>query len=501
MNRLRLNDFTGGLNTKSPPSVIKQNQALYLSNLNIFSYGGFEKRYGNSEFNSSAMNSGANVQGLGYFRTALGTDYLMVICGAKIFKSDNLDGTMDDITGAVTITAGQNNLWTHTQMNNLSIFVGGSYSAPDAPIKYNGAGNAAALGGTPPSGLFCFSANNRAFIGSTAANRSRLYWSIVGNPEDWSGTGSGNQDIHKDDGDDLIGGVPIGLDTVLLFKQNSIYAMSIQASPFPVFPLFFKEGAVSRHGIVSVGDLTYFITPEPRMKATNGSQIFDFPSDIDDIWDGLEKDRLQYIQGIYYKRLNQILWMCSSDGATTNDICIIWDVARKCWLYHPTGFGMNAAVVASDRKLYTGGYNGKIYLQDDSSTYDDASESATPVSAEWRSGWMDISDFTSRKIPLYVEVNARTQESGTFEFSYGFDFSEDIRTEIISQTEQSGAVFGSAVYGVFRFGGVTDFTKMVLLKGSGKFIQFYIKNNNAGEALAINGISVSLVVAEDLALK
>ncbi len=104
---VRLYDFTGGLNTKSPPTTLKFNEASDLQNINILPTGGFEQRNGNSTFNSSAMDSASAVHGLGYYRTSLSTDYMMAVAGTKIFKADNLDGTMDDITGAVTITAGQ----------------------------------------------------------------------------------------------------------------------------------------------------------------------------------------------------------------------------------------------------------------------------------------------------------------------------------------------------------------------------------------------------------
>ena len=139
----KLFDFTGGLNTQSPAMVLNNNEASDLQNINLLPTGGFQKRYGNSTFNATAMDTGAAVQGLGYFRPSISTDYLMAIAGTKVFKSDNFDGTMDDITGSVSVTLGKNNVWTHAQMNNLSIFVGGY---PDAPIKWSGTGNAAVLG-------------------------------------------------------------------------------------------------------------------------------------------------------------------------------------------------------------------------------------------------------------------------------------------------------------------------------------------------------------------
>lgn len=127
--------FGGGLHTNAPITEIAENEASDLSNIVLSHNGkGFRTRYCNTAFNSSAMNSGANVQGLGYFKPSSGNDHLVAICGAKAFESTSLDGTMNDITGAVSISAGQNNIWTQVVFNDKSIWFGGPSTSPDAPI-------------------------------------------------------------------------------------------------------------------------------------------------------------------------------------------------------------------------------------------------------------------------------------------------------------------------------------------------------------------------------
>ena len=488
-------DFSGGLNTASPVTTLSLNEALDLQNLNLLPTGGFEKRRGNTAFNSSAMESGAAVHGLGYYRQADADEWVVTICGTKIFKSE-FDGTMDDISAALTISTGANNIWTYAQMNDLAIFVGGA-RATDVPIKWNGAGNAAVLAGTPPVGAFCIQANNRLFIGNTVANPSRINWSILGNPEDWTGAGSGSNDISTNDGDTLVGAALLGVDHLLLFKQNSIHELVVRTSPFPQFPLFRNVGAVSPRAIVTVGDTVYFLTPEPRMKATNGTQIFDASTPgetgindkIDDVWDGLSKSRLQYAQGIYYPKFHQIMWFVSSASATTHDTCIIWDLERKAWLRHTTGYKMNVAAILQDRLLYCGAYDGKLYKQDVAATYTDASESGAAINAFWRSGWMDAGAMINTKTVPYVDLNFQTQSSGAFTYAYGFDFSSDRKSGSISMVGNSD-VYGTGVYGVAVFGGQSDKARLVHMKGSGKFFQWLLKNANSGEALGFNRMEI-----------
>lgn len=495
---IRFFDFTGGLNTKSPVTHLRVNESLDLSNINILPTGGFEKRNGNTVFNGTAMASGAAVHGIGYFKTSAAAENLMAIAGTKIFKSDSLDGTMDDITGAVSITTGADKIWTYFTMNDLAIFVGG---APDAPIKWSGTGNAAALGGTPPSGNFGFHANRRAFIGNTAANPSRIAWSILGNPEDWSGAGSGTQDVQTNDGDTLVGCELIGTDHLILFKQNSIHELIIKTAPFPLFPLFRNVGAISKNGIVAVDGEIYFITPEPRMKSTNGEEIKSYPDTIDNYWDSLSKTRLQYIHGLYYPRLRQIWWFCSTGSSSTHDIALIWDLNRKCWLRHLTGYKMNVSCLAQSRVAYCGAYDGKIYKQDVASTYTDASETSPgAINAYWRTGWMDFGKTIHGKSLTYADLNFVTQSTGSFQFAYGFDFNQDRKSETVLMTS-GGAAYGTATYGTSTFGGKQDKSKMIFTKGNGKFVQFLLKNNNASEGLGFNGFEALVNVNGPQALR
>lgn len=492
---IRFFDFTGGLNTKSPPMVLKSTEASDLQNINLLPTGGIQKRNGNSVFNSTAMDSGNAIHGIGYYRTSPSSDYLMSIAGTKIYKSDNLDGTMDDITGAVSITTGKDNIWTYAQMNNLAIFVGGG---PDAPIKWNGTGNAAVLGGTPPNGAFCIAANNRLFIGNTSSNPSRMYWCTLGNPEDWSGSGSGSQDVRLNDGDDLVGASVVGLDTMLLFKQSSIHMLNIRSAPFPLYQLFFDVGAVSKRGIVSVDGVVYFITPEPRMKATDGTNVISFPSSIDDVWDSLNKNRLKYIHGIYNRRLRQIMWFVSSNSATTHDLCLIWDLDHKCWLKHTSGHAMNVSSLTADRTIYAGGYDGKIYKLDDATSYNDASESNPIIDAYWRSGWLDFNSSLESKTLQYIDLSFSGGGDVNFSFSYGFDFTEDRNTHNINFSY--GDLWDVGLWDFMTWGGNANSSRMIHPSGSGKFIQYLIKHRVSNQRFVFNTVEMGVSQNEVRAL-
>lgn len=501
---IRFNDFSGGLVTNRPVTELELNEFSDLDNVVVFPKGrGFRSRYGDTEFNSSAMNSGANVQGLGYYKQADQDEWLLAVAGAKVYKSDSLDGTMDEITGALTVTAGQNNIWTFVTFNDVVMGFGGPPTAPDAPFSWGGSSDAAALAGSPPSAYGAFQANNRVFAFRTATDRSRIYWSILGNQADWTGTGSGNADVWEADNDQLTAAAVLNTNTVLLFKENSVHQMqigSLVGGAFPIFPLFQGTGCAGKHAVVVNDGLVYFITPQGKMKITDGGRIIDeqdFPrlSDIDDLWSECNTSRFQYVQGIYREGVDyaHIIWLVSyGSEQTTNNRAFIWDVLNKCWLQNTTGFDANVMAKTQAGVLYAGHYNGKIYKKDSSiTTYTDASESSAVVDAYITSGWIHNERFETIKQPRKLNISFVTAADGDIRISYGFDFAGFLQNPTIDQARPGSGVWGTMLWGSGLWGQVDFGMKPVRIVGRGNFFQYKIRSPQESYPLKINGFTLS----------
>lgn len=486
-----LGDISGGLASAKQACNRAINELAEANNIVINPGGiGFHNRLGNTTFNASAMSSGAAVTGLGYFSPSSGSTWLMAVAGSTIFKSDDLDGTMDSIIGSLTVSSGQNNWWDILTFNDLAIGVGG---APDAPWKYSGTGNAALLGGSPPSGRFGVVHNNRVFIGSTSADPSRIYWSILDNPEDWTGDGSGSADFSKDDGDVLVGAVPLGLNQLLCFKRNSVHVLTGRTSPFPNFRLFDGVGAVGRRAIVVADGLCYFITPRRQMLITDGAKLItatDLPqlSNVDDKFATWNAARLPYITGtrLTGADFDWIVWSASDVSATTNDTSIIWDLRHKCWLEATTGFEANSFAttstsISAPNVTYMGGYDGKIYKLNVAATYSDASNSSTNVSWELRTDWLTKDSLQSIAHPKRTNIAYKSvAQSGNATFSYGFDFNEDERTQAFS-LQARGALWDQALWDQGEFASVTIQIKPIFTLGRGNVFQWALSGSAAQE--------------------
>lgn len=484
-----INDFSGGLHSSAAITELDYSEAYDLSNLVIGPNGDYiRSKNGNSTFNASAMNSSANVQSLSYYKLIAGTEFLVSICGNKIYSSTSLDGTMNDITGAVTITGGQNNIWTFLTFNNVHIGFGGISTSPDAPIQYTGTGNAAALSGTPPSAYGCVQANNRVFAFRTAASPSIVQWCILGNPQDWTGTGSGSQTISTSDNDSVTALAVMDNSTILIFKQKTIHKMMVNtlvSGAFPVFPLFKNVGCAGKHALVVADGLCYFLTPEGDMKITDGDKILtdvELPKldYVSNLWSAMNSSRYEYVQGrrVTAQDYDHILWlMTSTAGGTTHDVALRWDIKNRCWLRDLTGYKANVITTTSAGSIYTGNYSGLIFKQDVTTVTTEASEGSLNLDSYWTSGWQKFGSFDVFKSIVDFYISYVTQSFGSILLSWGYDFSSFARTEIISQIS-SGGIYDQSLYDVDLYGGQTDKISKTIPYGNGRVFQYRIRNTD-----------------------
>lgn len=254
-----------------------------------------------------------------------------------------------------------------------------------------------ALGGSPPTdGVDIEVFRERLWI----ASRSTLYYSAIGNPEDWTTpgeNGAGSFKVAQDDGDRIMR--IVAFNTVLLiFKQRSVYALTgSKPSNFIVRRVVGTVGTVAadsvqraeafvlflaRDGVYAFGDGVF------AMMSKNISRTI--VSDIDYV--------NQYVSsGIW---ANRYFLNAGNPGAVRTTYVL--DYVNGVW-YTYSNFPYGSAVVrSSDGALYLGsGTVGKVYKYGGVS-YDETTSS--PVSASfrtkefWASGW----HHPKRRIVAYV---------------------------------------------------------------------------------------------------
>lgn len=437
------NNFSGGYCGNLPITNLQPHQASSLDNIVIKPGGtGFRSRLGNSTYVSTTFNSGANVQGIGYLLTSGQTAYVGAVVGDKFYRvSDNTD-----YTGSLTITAGADNQWDLFSFNDKLVGFGGSPTSPDAPFEWSGTANATALTGTPPSAYGGFSANNRVFAFRTSANPSTIYWSILGNENDWTGAGSGSATVGSlSDSQRVTAAIVLSTNYVIIFKETSCYQMVISSAPFPIYSLFDSSGCPGKGAAIAIDGTAYWINQYGRMASTDGENYKEYPPNADDLWNSVQTSRYPYIKGFRQKGADYdwLVWLVSTTGST-NNVAIVWDLINKCWLQHTTGYKFNVQANDNSRVNYLGGYNGKIYVLDQSGVYADASESSPgTITSYWRSGW--INPQVNNEIVQVKKAIATyaTKASGSITMNYGFDFNLDSSSCTFSQTATGTELYTS----------------------------------------------------------
>lgn len=464
------------------------------------------KRQGSAAINSSAISGTPAVHGLADWQTDAGQRSLVVTAGTKIFKANDLGSTLTDITGAVTITSGQNNQSTFASLNNLLVRCGGA--TPDAPIKWSGAGNAAALGGTPPSGNICRTANNFMFISGIAATPSRVYWSNAIDPETWSASDYVN--VRGSDGDRVTALIDRDAN-LLIFKRRSIHILwtsTITVSgSVTLGPLVQIPNAMGCVGPLAIDKLPdgriVYMGSDGHVYMFDGAQFDDISnpplprSNIQPTLDALPAGRLPYAVVRCYPTRNQV-WISVTTTGTTNNEVIVYDYALNCWLSPFTSIAANVMCSVIDTRttpshpsvMVTGNYGGLVYEQDTGTT--NAEDTNGTIDA-YGTISVQIGDDSTDFVPRSVVVPLESQTRGDLEMNYGYNgYTTVNKTNTISQM-QLGGLLDQFILDTSILGGPSTLRSIQRVGGTGRAysMQVQFRNRNASETFTVHPIKIS----------
>lgn len=266
---------TVGLTTMNSGVRVPNGAAKDIKNMNLFPVGGFSSRNGYTRLNGTAFNSGAIMTSLYWKVQSSGTNLLIGTGGNMIAKMDSLDGTWDDLTGALVLTAGQDNLWSWAILNDIAVGANGV----DPCIQVSTVPAAATIGtGSFSTALFVVEYRGYMFYGNLVeggvALPDRLRFSNNGVPGTLTATDLIN--CHAKIGGTLRGAI-VYKDRLLCFKENGMYEIIFSptrvASDGTLFPFLQNPNPV----LVGVGTqshrtLVHFTTPSTH--SSPGDYVF-----------------------------------------------------------------------------------------------------------------------------------------------------------------------------------------------------------------------------------
>lgn len=385
-------NLVDGLDTVSSAISLGTTKLRDCQNINLFPIGGLSWRKGYTRLEASSS-SGSPVTGLYMARYSSPSNVAIRVIGTKLEKMDSLDGTWDDLTGALTITAGKNNLWNFAILNDIVV----GCNDTDTNIQINSSLTAAVLAGSPvfTSSLFVVEFRGYMFYGNTVESATRqpdrLRFSDLNAPNSFTMLSSNNFiDVAKKQGGDLRGAVSYD-GKLYCFKRHGIYA--IEFSPTRVnssgltFP--FIENAnpvVEGVGTQSHRSICKFTTPithktpgqelvffvdqfgVPRIFDGHTSVVVGYPvsrsrsTEITSLTD-MDKTRIGQIFALNYPERNQILCWMTKDGGQ-HDTCWVLDYSTGfAWGRHEFADDFNCAALFEKNdgtfRIYMGTYDGK----------------------------------------------------------------------------------------------------------------------------------------------
>ena len=278
----------------------------------------------------------------------------------------------------------------------------------ELPIKYDGT-TAETLGGNPPYGRYCMVFSGHLLLADCKDNATgnslpqSVYWSARGEPEDWSGTGSGYNDLL--DNDDKITGMELLANRAFIFKEKSIVLCTFTSQADPAF--VFDEDLVKGVG-----------APSGRTVINNGKEIIFLASDniysfngydVDPIGDPVIDDILAVIDTTYdYKShavhlptKNLYVLFIVESGQTSPSRCYVHNYFKKSWTIWEFAHTITSTCTLEDDTIMMGDSSGNVFLMD----FTDTDDFGTDIDA-----YVDTKDFTFTSQQI-GEFEARILES------------------------------------------------------------------------------------------
>lgn len=481
--------FSGGLNSTSGPLTLQDNESPDCQNVDFDKFGAVLKRNGYSAVNSSAFNSGAAWTSLHWFQLSSGSKYLVGTCGNKLAYFDSgISGSPTDITGSLSITAGQDNLFKWCTFLDTALGTNGV----DVPVQWTGSGNGSAM--TVPTGLtkskFIKIYQNYIFLAnvtvSATIRSSRIYWSDI---RALTFTDTNNADISKDDGQQITG-LEVLADRIVIFKEQSIWIGIFTGDPDIPFNFIQTASEVGCDDGYSIQNALNGLI----FHAHDGFYYFDGNTStklsykIQTTLDSFNMNRFQYGQSIYQNQKNRYWMTFTTGGGSSHNRIITYDTFNNAFSLY-TGLNANCMTtvhISGAEKVYFGDYSGFVY-QADTGLDDYPSNTQTAINAYYYTKWYDEGDITNQKgtpeAIIWYDTN-----NATLNFNYSYDLSGGDDYGISFSTSGGGSKWDTGIWDTATWGGTGGSLYRADLDGRGRVIRFKVSNSTLTETFKINGI-------------
>jgi len=278
-------DFSGGLDLVTSPMVLanentngRRNRLSEAINIVYNVDGSISKRWGTELIGAPIGNANPEMLGGIRYVKSDGTGYLVIgHASGQIFHI--VGSTLNGIASGLT---NRTRRYTFAVYND-TLFIGNAY---DPPMYWTGTGFATALGGGSPATTKQFQVHANRMFAITSANPSRLYWSRLNNPMDWTGTDdAGFLDVNANDGGILKAIVPSVQELALLktfrpYRLQGIGPVTGYTVANSLVPADGSVGASGNTGAVFAGNDVWYTSQQGLHRISATDQFGDLKQGI-----------------------------------------------------------------------------------------------------------------------------------------------------------------------------------------------------------------------------
>lgn len=258
------------------------------------------------------------------FETSAGSRYFIAGSKDKIYRWNSADWT--DITGAIEFTGNDTDYWSFTQYGDYLLFTNGI----DAIHKWNGSGDIAALGGSPPKARFITSFKSYPIaLCLTESGKHKMAWPAIGEMENWTGGDSGETVII--DTAEVTGHAQT-TDYLIIFKKAGIYLCNFVGGdiPFNLSKRVEGIGTDSPDSITVLNNRVRFFSTNKRFCMFDGIEADDISEEIQETLDNVKEENFGLVQGAVLDN-KHIGWLVPEGETDECNRLLILDVDTGAW--------------------------------------------------------------------------------------------------------------------------------------------------------------------------
>lgn len=483
-----VNDFSGGLNVKSAPMSIGDNQAVELLNCEFDVTGALVKRRGRLAYNAAPVADAAGVDNMLRFYRNDGTRRLVAVMNAtgskKVWLGDDATGVFSEITGGGVLDAAAP---VDMVVYRDTLFLS---NGSQAILYYQSGASSAAVTGTPtpPMGKYLAVCDNRLFVAGDASYPNRIYFSGIALFSSLPAVDFPTDnfiDIPRRDTGDVITGLAVYRDELFVFRRNDLWAL-LGSGPddYVLQEVNNRVGAVGHRGIANTGDSLVFVAPGHIYEYTDG-KVADAGLPIEGLIGEMDFSKAR---AVFYPAKNQV-WVCASLEGGANDRALVYDRVHRAWSVFDVGLG--AACVLSGAgdagELYGGSPSiGSVWRMDYGT-----SDEGNAISFSYATKHFAMRAPQARKCfrRLYFNVNTPV-ETGAFDVEVSVDFGRLVQ-DVTGLKFDGFNRWGEFSYGQAVYGGGTLLTAVTPMHSgmTGRYVSLKLSGCDANP-LAVYSVGV-----------